>query len=51
MSIFDKIEQFPFTIERECGDITETTDLELRLCFDTYRKLELIFNDNVRIGL
>ena len=51
MSIFDKIEQFPFTVERECGAITETTDIELRLCFDTYLKLKTIFNDNVWIKL
>lgn len=51
MSIFYKVENFPYTIERENGDITPATDRDKAIIPLTYLKLENIFNDNARIKL
>lgn len=49
MSIFYHVENFPFTVERENGDITPTTPKDKQIIQMTYLKLENIFNDNIRI--
>lgn len=51
MSIFYHIENFPYTIERENGEITSVTDKDKQVIICTYLKLENIFNDNSRIKL
>ena len=51
MSIFYRVENFPYTIERENGDITPATDKDKQVIMLTYLKLENIFNDNARIKL
>ena len=51
MSLFYRVENFPYTIERENGDITPTTDRDKSVIVLTYLKLENIFNDNARIEL
>jgi hypothetical protein len=49
MSLFYKVENFPFTVERENGDITPATIKDKQVIQMTYLKLENIFNDNARI--
>ena len=51
MSIFYRVENFPYTIERENGDITPATDKDKSVIVLTYLKLENIFNNNSRIKL
>ncbi len=51
MSLFYRIENFPYTIEREDGSITPSTDTDKQVITLTYIKLENIFNDNARIKL
>lgn len=49
MSLFYTVENFPFTIERENGDITPATIKDKQVITMTYIKLENIFNDSTRI--
>lgn len=49
MSIFYKVENFPYTIERENGDITPATIRDKQVINMTYLKLENIFNDNSQV--
>ena len=49
MSLFYQVENFPFTVERENGDITPILITEWQLIKNTYTKIENIFNDNARI--
>ena len=51
MTIFYKVENFPFTIERENGDITPATDKDKSVITITYLKLENIFNDNAQVRI
>lgn len=51
MSIFYKVENFPFTIERENGDITPSTEKDKQVIPMIYLKLENIFNANTKVGL
>jgi hypothetical protein len=51
MSLFYRVENFPFTIERENGDIKPATDRDKSIIPLVYLKLENIFNDNTRIQL
>lgn len=51
MSIFYKVENFPFTVERENGEITPLTIKDKQTIQIAYLKLENIFNDNSRIKL
>ena len=49
MSIFYKVENFPYSIERENGDITPATSKDKAILPLVYLKLENIFNENKRI--
>jgi hypothetical protein len=51
MSLFYKVENFPFTVERENGGITPTTAKDKQVIQVTCLKLENIFNDNAQVKL
>jgi hypothetical protein len=51
MSLFYRVENFPYTIEREDGSINPATDRDKSIIPLVYLKLENIFNDNARIQL
>jgi hypothetical protein len=51
MSIFYRVENFPFTIERENGDITPETGKDKQVITMIYLKLENIFNNQSEVKL
>jgi hypothetical protein len=51
MSLFYRVENFPYTIERENGDITPATNKDKSIIPLVYLKLEKIFNDNAQVRL
>jgi hypothetical protein len=51
MSIFDTIENFPWTHENEQGDIVKTQASDYYTFICVKQELENIFNNNARIKL
>lgn len=49
MSKIRIVEFFPFTVERQGGEITETSNAEIEIVLDVYHAIIKIFNDNARI--
>ena len=49
MPMFYRVENFPFTVERENGDITPATIKDKQVIQTTYLKLENIFNNNAQV--